>query len=68
LQNLLIAAGDFNLIEVQHFAASSFCWNADPFNRSTSFAKASLPSSPQKCDANTALKDSDPRLNGRLKL
>jgi hypothetical protein len=41
VKNLLVAAGDFDLIEVQHFSPSSSCWNANAFSRSTSFAKAS---------------------------
>jgi len=29
MENLLVAAGDFNLIEVQHFSSSSSGWNAN---------------------------------------
>jgi hypothetical protein len=29
MKNLLVAAGDFNLIQVQHFSASSSCSNAN---------------------------------------
>jgi hypothetical protein len=41
MKNLLVAACDFNLIQVQHFSASSSCSNANACNRSTSFAKVS---------------------------
>jgi hypothetical protein len=43
LKNLLVAARNFDLIEVKHFSASSSCWNADISDTSTSFAKASPP-------------------------
>src|SRR5436305_13450361 len=58
VENLLVAPGDFDLIEVQHFSASSSCWNANAFHRSTCFAKASPWLRPTECDANAALKDS----------
>ena len=29
LQDLLVTAGNFDLVQVQHCSASSFCWNAD---------------------------------------
>jgi hypothetical protein len=53
LKNLLVAAGDFDLIEVQHFSASSCCWNTDISDRSTSFAKVSPLFNSQKRGANT---------------
>ena len=31
LQDLLVTAGNFDLVQVQHCSASSFCWNADTF-------------------------------------
>jgi hypothetical protein len=68
LKNLLIAAGNFDLIEVQHFSASSSCWNTDISDTSTSFAKASPSLPSEKHGVNTALKDSDRRINHRLKL
>jgi hypothetical protein len=64
VENLPVAARDFDLIYIQHFFASSHCRNAGALTQSTSFAKTSPAVIIDQLAANAALKDSDRRVRG----